>query len=84
MQCRQLIWSQWTGWSPGAPQDASLVLYFVARPALASGERYDELRRMCPAAPRRWPRRRDHTSRRRGGDTGIAWKGAWIRCSHGN
>jgi hypothetical protein len=52
MQSRQIIWNPRTGWKPleGGPNDASFVLYFGARQALASGERYDELRRMFPAA----------------------------------
>jgi len=52
MQNRQMTWNPRTGWTPprhGA-SDSSLVLSFGARPALSSGERYDELRRAFPAA----------------------------------
>jgi hypothetical protein len=52
MQTAQLSWSEAAGWraSRAAPDDAGLVLYFGARNALASGERYRELRAMFPAA----------------------------------
>jgi hypothetical protein len=52
MQTRQITWNPNRGWQP--PQtganDASLVLYFGARRALACGERYAELRRLFPRA----------------------------------
>src|SRR6202521_659691 len=52
MHTQQVIWNSRTGWSTAqtGPGAASLVLYFGARQALASGERYEELRRMFPTA----------------------------------
>ncbi len=52
MRTQQLVWNPRSGWNVGTSQsgEAALVLYFGARPALASGERYDELRRMFPEA----------------------------------
>ena len=51
MRAQQIVWNSQSGWrtagEPGAP---SLVLYFGAREALASGRRYEELRAMFPAA----------------------------------
>lgn len=52
MQSRQIIWNPRTGWNlrDSGPADPSFVLYFGARQALVSGERYAELRRMFPEA----------------------------------
>jgi hypothetical protein len=52
MRTRQIVWNGKSGWN-AAPTDMgepSLVLYFGTRTALASGKRYEELRRMFPAA----------------------------------
>jgi hypothetical protein len=52
MRTRQIIWNNRSGWVPAEKGrgDASFVLYFGTREALASGERYDELRGMFPSA----------------------------------
>jgi hypothetical protein len=51
MRSQQIVWNQLTGWTPPKPdQEASLVLYFGGRQALACGARYDELRAMFPSA----------------------------------
>jgi hypothetical protein len=52
MHSQQIIWNSRSGWQPQpvGSKDSSLVLYFGARQALASGERYDELRRAFPDA----------------------------------
>jgi hypothetical protein len=52
MQSRQITWNPRTGWQPQqlGSNDSSLVLYFGAWQALASGERYEELRRAFPEA----------------------------------
>jgi hypothetical protein len=52
MRSCQTIWSPSTGWEPAKPElaDASLVLYFGARRALANAARYDDLRAMFPSA----------------------------------
>jgi|HubBroStandDraft_6_1064221.scaffolds.fasta_scaffold47714_2 hypothetical protein len=52
MRTRPMVWNGKSGWT-AAPTDLgepSLVLYFGTRHALASGKRYEELRRMFPAA----------------------------------
>src|SRR6202040_339948 len=52
MRTKQIIWNASAGWNVNGSQAgaASLVLYFGTRQALASGERYEELRRMFPKA----------------------------------
>src|SRR3984957_9957262 len=52
MQSQQITWNPRNGWTPQplASKNSSLVLYFGARQALASGERYDDLRRAFPDA----------------------------------
>jgi hypothetical protein len=52
MQSQQITWNPRNGWTPQplGSKNSSLVLYFGARQALASGERYDELRRAFPDA----------------------------------
>jgi hypothetical protein len=52
MRAQQIVWNSRSGWMPAKPEPdaASLVLYFGNRDALASGARYDELRRMFPKA----------------------------------
>lgn len=52
MRMQQVVWNHRTGWKmpPAAPSATSFVVYFGTRDALASGERYEELRRMFPAA----------------------------------
>jgi hypothetical protein len=52
MRTLQLVWNSRTGWTGEhwAARESALVLYFGTRDALASGERYDELRSMFPAA----------------------------------
>ena len=52
MHSHQISWTQRNGWTPldARGDEISLVFYFGARQALASGERYDELRAMFPAA----------------------------------
>src|ERR1700716_1721003 len=52
MRTKQIIWNASAGWNVTGSQAgaASLVLYFGTRQALASGERYEELRRMFPKA----------------------------------
>jgi hypothetical protein len=52
MHTQQIVWNHQSGWNPGktALGDASLVLYFGTRQALACGARYNELRDMFPAA----------------------------------
>jgi hypothetical protein len=51
MHVDQLSWRDAAGWH-GAEDDAraNLVIYFGTRAALESGERYEELRRLFPAA----------------------------------
>src|SRR5579863_9194826 len=52
MRSRQAAWNPSTGWTsaPTDLSDASLVLYFGARRALADGARYRDLRAMFPSA----------------------------------
>jgi hypothetical protein len=52
MRTRRIVWNDKSGWSAAAVEmgEPSLVLYFGTRQALASGQRYEELRRMFPAA----------------------------------
>jgi hypothetical protein len=52
MRSQQLVWNDQAGWTHGNGDlaEASLVLYFGARQALASGSRYNELRAMFPSA----------------------------------
>ena len=55
MRVAQLSWSETTGWASASGNltnttDADLVFFFGARQALASGERYRELRAMFPDA----------------------------------
>jgi hypothetical protein len=52
MRSQQIIWNPSTGWKPAKVElaEASLVLYFGARQALAGGARYEELRGMFPSA----------------------------------
>jgi hypothetical protein len=52
MRTKQIIWNASAGWNVSGSQAgaASLVLYFGTRQALASGDRYEELRRMFPKA----------------------------------
>jgi hypothetical protein len=51
MRSQQIVWNHLTGWTPQRPAgEASLVLYFGGRQALACGARYDELRAMFPSA----------------------------------
>ena len=52
MRSHQAIWNPLTGWTPAQPElvEASLVLYFGARQALADGARYRDLRAMFPSA----------------------------------
>jgi len=50
MRVRQINWSKQSGWTGAADPDASLVLYFGGRAALACGARYNELRRQFPGA----------------------------------
>jgi hypothetical protein len=52
MRTQQIIWNSRTGWTEVKPElgEASLVFYFGAREALASGVRYEEIGRMFPAA----------------------------------
>jgi hypothetical protein len=52
MRVRQIVWNKETGWSGAedGPGDASLVIYFGSREALACGGRYSELRKSFPAA----------------------------------
>ncbi len=52
MRSERTIWSPSTGWTPAKPElaEASFVLYFGARQALADGTRYEELRAMFPSA----------------------------------
>jgi hypothetical protein len=52
MRTQQLVWNDRAGWTAGnaSVDDASLVLYFGTRAALACGARYDELRGMFPTA----------------------------------
>ena len=52
MRTRQIVWNSKSGWTASATAmgEPSLVLYFGTREALASGERYEELRRMFPRA----------------------------------
>ena len=52
MRTRQIVWNSKSGWTASATAmgEPSLVLYFGTREALASGERYEDLRRMFPAA----------------------------------
>src|ERR1700719_4091463 len=52
MRTQQLVWNDRAGWMAGnaSVDDASLVLYFGTRAALACGARYDELRGMFPTA----------------------------------
>ena len=50
MRVRQIIWNNRSGWTAAKNEsdDASLVLYFGTRQALACGTRYRELRAMFP------------------------------------
>jgi hypothetical protein len=52
MHSQQIIWSPQTGWTPAKAQQegVSLVFYFGTRQMLACGARYEELRKMFPAA----------------------------------
>jgi hypothetical protein len=52
MRTQQIVWSSRAGWKAEktGPGEASLVLYFGTRAALACGTRYDELRAMYPRA----------------------------------
>jgi hypothetical protein len=52
MRTQQAVWNPQAGWTAVKPglEDASLVLYFGARQALACGARYAELRNMFPHA----------------------------------
>jgi hypothetical protein len=52
MRTQQIVWNSRGGWTAGktGPAEASLVLYFGTRGALASGARYDELRARYPRA----------------------------------
>jgi hypothetical protein len=52
MRAQHMVWNSRTGWVAGKsePGEASLVLYFGARQALAGSARYDELRAMFPRA----------------------------------
>jgi hypothetical protein len=51
MRISQLSWSQGSGWAgDGTSADATLLLYFGSRQALACGARYQELRAMFPRA----------------------------------
>ena len=52
MRTQQAVWNSQTNWTSLKPElkDASLVLYFGARQALACGARYAELRAMFPSA----------------------------------
>lgn len=52
MRTEQMLYNSVTGWTPAQPgtADASLVIYFGARHALACGTRYDELRAVFPSA----------------------------------
>jgi len=52
MRTRPIVWNSKSGWTASATTrgEPSLVLYFGTREALASGERYEELRRMFPRA----------------------------------
>jgi hypothetical protein len=52
MRSRHAAWNPSTGWTsaPADLADASLVLYFGARRALADGARYRDLRAMFPSA----------------------------------
>ncbi len=52
MRVQQINWTKQSGWSgaEGPSKDASLVLYFGSREALACGARYDELRQSFPSA----------------------------------
>src|ERR1700752_5074665 len=52
MRSQQMVWNPRAGWTAVKPEltEASLVLYFGARQALACGARYAELRAMFPSA----------------------------------
>jgi hypothetical protein len=51
MRIGQLSWSEASGWTSGGTLgDATLLLYFGSRQALACGARYQELRGMFPRA----------------------------------
>jgi hypothetical protein len=52
MHIQQIVWSHRSGWTASQTEEveASLVLYFGTRDALACGARYNELRGMFPAA----------------------------------
>jgi hypothetical protein len=52
MRVQQIVWNKQSGWSgvQHGPRDASLVIYFGSREALACGGRYSELRKSFPAA----------------------------------
>jgi hypothetical protein len=52
MRIRQIIWNSRSGWTAAKSEsdDATLVLYFGTRQALACGTRYQELRGMFPQA----------------------------------
>jgi hypothetical protein len=52
MHSQQITWSPQTGWTPAKAQQegVSLVFYFGTRQMLACGARYEELRKMFPAA----------------------------------
>ena len=52
MRTQQIVWNHGSGWTAEKDilKDASLVLYFGTRQALAGGARYNELRELFPAA----------------------------------
>jgi hypothetical protein len=52
MHSQQITWNPRTGWAPFevGPEKVSLVFYFGTRQMLACGARYNELRKMFPAA----------------------------------
>ena len=75
MRVAQLSWSETTGWASASGNltnttDADLVFFFGARQALASGERYRELRAMFPDAH---IQRRRHRPRDRGFCNSLRW-----------
>src|SRR2546430_11597197 len=52
MHSQQITWNPQAGWTPikVEAEKVSLVFYFGTRQMLAGGERYNELRKMFPAA----------------------------------
>jgi hypothetical protein len=51
MHSQQITWNSQAGWNTAAdPEKVALVFYFGARDELACGARYQELRKMFPAA----------------------------------